>query len=79
MTNDATSPGGAPEGKPEAGPEGTGDSALEEKQTPRSNPRYDQIFPVLTEADIEPSTNSSIPVTKPLRGGKADGRCYRPS
>jgi thioredoxin reductase (NADPH) len=53
MNNDATSQGGAPEGKPEGGPEGTGDSALEEEQTPRSNPRYDQMFPVLTESEIE--------------------------
>jgi hypothetical protein len=34
-------------------PEGTGgDLALEEEQTPSSNPRYEQMFPVLTESEI---------------------------
>lgn len=61
MNNDATSQGGAPEGKPEAGPKGIGDSALEEEQTPLNNSRYDQIFPVLTEAEIERVNRFGVP------------------
>ena len=52
MNNDATSHGDVPQRQPDAGTEGTDDFALEE-QTPRSNPRYDQMFPVLTESEIE--------------------------
>ncbi|QCP53025.1 cyclic nucleotide-binding domain-containing protein [Trinickia violacea] len=52
MKDDATSHGDVPQRQPDAGTEGTDDFAFEE-QTPRSNPRYDQMFPVLTESEIE--------------------------
>ncbi|TCK36123.1 thioredoxin reductase (NADPH) [Paraburkholderia sp. BL8N3] len=52
MNSDATSHGDAPERQPDAGTEGTGEFAFEE-QTPQGNPRFGQMFPVLTDSEIE--------------------------
>src|SRR5579863_6929735 len=52
MNDDTTSHGDVPQRQPDAGTEGTDDFAFEE-QTRRSNPRYDQMFPVLTESELE--------------------------
>ncbi|MGU7772128.1 FAD-dependent oxidoreductase [Burkholderia sp. MR1-5-21] len=53
MNSDAASPPGGPENQTEGGTNGADRSAMPDEQTPYSNPRWHQIFPVLTDAEID--------------------------
>src|ERR1700741_5017261 len=53
MNSDAASPPGEPENQTEVGTNGADRSAVPDAQTPDSTPRWHQIFPVLTDAEID--------------------------
>jgi len=53
MNSDAASPPGGPENPTPVGTNGADPSAVTDAQTPDSTPRWHQIFPVLTDAEID--------------------------
>ncbi|MGF6598585.1 hypothetical protein P3T23_003302 [Paraburkholderia sp. GAS448] len=53
MNSDAASPPGGPDNQTEVGTNGAEHSAVADAQTPDSTPRWHQIFPVLTDAEID--------------------------
>ena len=53
MNSDAASPPGGPENQTEVGTNDADRSAVADAQTPDSTPRWHQIFPVLTDAEID--------------------------
>ncbi|MGT2477473.1 FAD-dependent oxidoreductase [Paraburkholderia terrae] len=53
MNSDAASPPGGPENWPEIGTNDDDRSAVADAQTPDSVPRWHQIFPVLSDAEID--------------------------
>jgi thioredoxin reductase (NADPH) len=53
MNSDAASPPGGPENPTPVGTNGADRSAVTDAQTPDSTPRWHQIFPVLTDAEID--------------------------